>query len=92
MGAAGSEIDEQTFRSEWRATTSEDHLTIWQKKDQPGSQLEEYSVRGVEDERTHKLDKLRRNSPYLVNAYTLASDATACAKDQLSNYRDMQRR
>ena len=49
MGAAGSDIDEQTFRQQWRATTTEDHLTIWEKKDQPGNQVEEYHVHSAED-------------------------------------------
>lgn len=49
MGAAGSDIDEQTFRQQWRATTTEDHLTIWEKKDQPGNQVEEYHLHGAED-------------------------------------------
>lgn len=81
MGAAGSDIDEEKFKSEWRATTTENHLTLWEKKDQPGYQVEQYHVHSLDDEKTHQLYKLRKNSPYLVNAYTLASDATACASD-----------
>lgn len=77
MGSAGSEITQSEFAKAWKATATLDRLTVWQNRDDPSHLLEEYSVQDYDEPLTQRLYKLRRGSPYLVNAYSLRKDGLA---------------
>lgn len=74
MGSANSDITQNEFNKAWKVSDRFDHLTVWENKDNPNHQLEEYLVQDYDDPLTQRLYRLRRNSPYLVNAYSLKKD------------------
>lgn len=82
MGSSHSEISESEFNKTWRVADTVDHLTIWQNKDNPAYQLEQYYVQDPENARTRQLYALRRHNPYLVGAYILNQDGFGCCTDR----------
>jgi hypothetical protein len=82
MGSSSSEISESDFTQHWRVAHTVDNLTVWENRDDPHHQLEQYYVRDAEDDHTRRLLSLRRHSPYLVGAYTLAHDGMGCCTDR----------
>jgi hypothetical protein len=79
MGSTPSDITQAEFAKSWRVSAVVDGLTVWENKDDPMHQLEEYSVHDYDEPVTHSLYKLRKASPYLVNAYSLHKDGfTLC--------------
>jgi hypothetical protein len=74
MGSGATGITQGEFAKVWRVAGTLDGLTIWENKDNPSHQLEEYSVQDYDDPLTQRLYKLRKGSPYLVNAYSLDKD------------------
>jgi len=71
MGSNPTGITQQEFSKSWRQSDTLDGLTLWENKDDPNFQLEEYSVPDYDEPLTQKLYKMRKGSAYLVNAYSL---------------------
>lgn len=82
MGSSHSDISESEFNKSWRVVETVDYLTVWENRDNPAHQLEQYYVRDPEDANTRKLYTLRKHSPYLVGAYILRNDGFGCCTDR----------
>jgi len=50
MGITQSDITESDFKKFWRVGDSIDHLVVWENKDNPANQLEQYSIRNDESQ------------------------------------------
>ena len=82
MGNSATGITDNEFAKCWTQRDTLDRLTLWENKDDPSFQLEEYSVPDYDEPLTQKLYKLQKRSPYLVNAYSLhKDDANLCSKN-----------
>ena len=71
MGNSNTGITQQEFSKSWRQSDTLDGLTLWENKDDPNFQLEEYSVPDYDEPLMQNLYKMRKGSAYLVNAYSL---------------------
>lgn len=94
MGSTSSDITQSEFAKTWKVSDSLDHLTVWENKDDPTHQLEQYEIQNYDHPLTQQLYKLRNNSHYLVNAYALKKDGVAFCQNthELSNSFPIQRR
>jgi hypothetical protein len=82
MGSTQSDITQAEFAKSWKLSETVEGLSVWENKDEPTHQLEEYSVQDYDEPATQTLYKLRKASPYLVNAYSLQKDGfTFCGTD-----------
>jgi len=81
MGTTHSDITETEFKKFWQQSDSLDGLTIWENKDNPVHQLEQYLIRNDDSPDFEELYHLRKNNPYLINAYALKHDGLSCGVD-----------
>jgi hypothetical protein len=83
MGSSHSEISESEFSKTWQIADTVDQLTVWENKDNPAHQLEQYYIQDTDDDsRMRQLYTLRKHNPYLVGAYILRQDGFGCCADR----------